>query len=421
MLVQAGRHCNPCNPCNPCSSAAAIAGTLLLLLSTSGLVSAAQQPDPRARFFQEGARALAEHRYADAAQAYEALRTLSPEVAEVHASLGLSYFQQRKFTEAVPALRQALKLKPALQNVPVLLAMSLSELGHYDEALPGLEKGFAQSADPAVKRAAGLQLQRAYTGLRRDAQAVDVALQLTRLYPKDPELLYHASRLYANFAFVTLQKLSQVAPDSVWVHLAAGEANESQGLDDGALRDYRAVLALDPRRPGVHFRLGRVLLSRSQKDNSDSRHEAEALKEFQQELELDPTHASAAYEIGEIRRKAGELDKAREFFETALKYYPEFEEARVGLGRTLVALAKPELAVPHLQKAIALNAASEVAYYQLAQAYRALGDAPAQEKALAVFEQLQSASLRRGDAANLSRREVTEQTLDTKPPGKSPK
>ena len=64
----------------------------------------------------------------------------------------------------------------------------------------------------------------------------------------------------------------------------------------------------------------------------------------------------------------------------------------MGLGRTLAALAKPELAVPHLQKAIALNAASKVAYYQLAQAYRALGDTAAQAKALAAFEQLQSAS-----------------------------
>jgi tetratricopeptide (TPR) repeat protein len=397
----------------------AMSGTLLLLLLTlAGPVGAAQQPDERARLFQAGARALAEHRYAEAAEAYETLGKLSPEVAEVHASLGLSYFQQRKFSEAIPALRQALKLKPALPNVPVLLSMSLSELGRYDEALPGLQKGFSQSADAAIKRSAGLQLQRAYTGLRRDAEAVDVARELTRLFPKDPEVLYHASRLYANFAFVTLQRLSEAAPDSIWVHLAAGEANESQGLDDGALREYRAVLALDPRRPGVHFRLGRVLLARSERGGAGSADEAEALKAFQQELAIDPTHGSAAYEIGELHRKAGRLDNAREFFETALTHYPEFEEARVALGRTLVALSKPELAVPHLQRAIALNPSGEVAYYQLAQAYRALGDAPAQEKALAAFERLQSASSQRSDPANLSRREVTAQTLEPKPPRK---
>ena len=114
-----------------------------------------------------------------------------------------------------------------------------------------------------MRRAAGLQLQRAYTGLERDAEAVDVALQLTRLYPKDPEVLYHASRLHANFAFVTLQNLSEAAPDSLWVHLAAGEANESQGMDDAALREYRAVLGDRPEAAGLHFRLGRVLLARA--------------------------------------------------------------------------------------------------------------------------------------------------------------
>jgi hypothetical protein len=41
----------------------------------------------------------------------------------------------------------------------------------------------------------GLQLQRAYTGLRQDDKAVEVALELTRAFPKDPEVLYHAGRL----------------------------------------------------------------------------------------------------------------------------------------------------------------------------------------------------------------------------------
>jgi len=138
---------------------------LLLCLSAASLL--AQQPDPALlhRYFQDGERALAEGRYADAEKAYTKLRELDPGVAEVYVKLGLIYFQQGKFAQAVPALRQALKLKPALPNAGVLLAMSLSEVGRYSEALPGLEKGFRRSTDPALKRLAGLQLQRAYTGL----------------------------------------------------------------------------------------------------------------------------------------------------------------------------------------------------------------------------------------------------------------
>ena len=145
---------------------------VLILLCLSAAPLLAQQPDPASlqRYFQEGEKALAEGRYADAERAYSKLRELNPEVAEVHVKLGLIYFQQGKFAQAVPALSKALKLKPTLPNADILLAMSLSEMGRYNEALPGLEKGFRRSADPALKRLAGLQLQRAYTGLRKDQQ-----------------------------------------------------------------------------------------------------------------------------------------------------------------------------------------------------------------------------------------------------------
>ena len=134
-----------------------------------------------------------------------------------------------------------------------------------------MEKGFGRSPDPALKRLAGLQLQRAYTGLRKDNKAVEIALELNRLYPEDPEILYHGSRLYANFAYLMLRKLSEVAPASVWKRQASGETFESQGQHELAIREYRAVLALDPNRPGIHFRLGRTLLARGQPE-LQSRH-----------------------------------------------------------------------------------------------------------------------------------------------------
>ena len=397
----------------------AICGLLVVVLTGSVRVLTGQTPDARGRLSAEGARALAEHRYADAERAYEALRDLSPGVAEVHASLGFVYFQQGKFTLAVASLRQAIALKPSLPNVSVLLAMSLSELGQFEEAVPGLEQAFRQSSDKALRRAAGLQLQRAYTGLERHADAVGVSLQLIALYRDDPEVLYHASRLHANFAFQTLRSLAQVAPDSLWVHLAAGEANESLGMDDAALKEYRAVVALDSKRPGIHFRLGRVLLARAGRVAGTTGAESEAMKEFAQELENDPTNANSAYEIAEIHRKAGDLREARTFFETALVHYPDFEDALVGLGRTLVALEQPKLAIPHLNRAIQLNAKSEIAYYHLAQAHRALGDTAAQEKALATFEQLRNAAEHTSATKTFARPEVTKQKLDSAAAGKS--
>jgi len=393
---------------------------ILMALCLATAPALAQQPDPSLldRYFQEGERALAAGRYSEAAQAYEKLRELSPATAEVHAKLGLVYFQLRDYEKSAAALRQALKLKPALPKADILLAMSLSELGRFKEALPGLQKGFRQTADAWLRRMCGLQLMRAHTGLQQDAQAVGIALELSRAYPDDPEVLYHSGRLFGNFAYLQTMKLARVAPDSVWMHQAAGEANESQGFYDPAIREYREVLALDPRRPGIHFRVGRTLLARAQQSDSegaaaDSR--AEAVKEFEDELRVDPANGNAAYELAEINRKAGELDQSRALFERAVEHYPDFEDAQIGLGRVLLAQGRPAEAVPHLQKAIAVSPSNEVAHYQLSVAYGRLGSTADQEKELAEFQRLQSRK-RAQDAFADASRQVTKQELDPKAP-----
>ncbi|MEP6917312.1 MAG: tetratricopeptide repeat protein [Acidobacteriota bacterium] len=396
------------------SSRLAASALLILMLTASAGQARTAQSDPAEiqALFQQGERALSEHRYADAEQAYLRMRQLQPAVAEVHARLGLIYFQQGRFAEALPPLQRALQLKPALPNVGALLAMSLSEIGRHDEALPGLEKAFHQSADPALRRMAGLHLQRSYTDLGRDRDAVVVALDLSRLYPDDPEVLYHTGRLFGNYAYLQTVKLARIAPDSVWLHQAAGEANESQGQLDEAISQYRQVLALAPNRPGIHFRLGRVLLTRSGQARADPAAESDAVKEFGMELQIDPTNADAAYEIGEAMRKAGHVDKAIESFRRAVDAYPAFEAALVGLERALVAAGDAGNALPPLQKAATLNPLDEVAFYHLAQAHRALGHEAEQQKALAQFERLRDEKARSGPVVPEAPSTVTKQQID---------
>jgi tetratricopeptide (TPR) repeat protein len=382
---------------------------ILFLFAASKLFS--QSADLQ-RYVAEGDRALSEGRYPDAEQAYEKVRQLSPNTAEVYAKLGLIYFQEGKFAAAAPVLAQAIKLKPGLPNADTLLAMSLAELGRYGEALAGLEKAFRRSADPAVKRMAGLQLARVYTGLRRDEKAVEVALELRRLYPNDAEVLYHAGKLFGNYAYLTMEKLAEVAPESVWRHQAAGEVYESQETWDRAIAEYREVLAASPRRPGTHFRIGRAMLAQARQAKAGVEGAAGAAKEFQLELELDPSNANAAYELGEINRASNRLELARGYFDQAVRSYADFEDAQIGLGRTLLALGKPELALPHLKKAVELNRDNDVAYYAIAQVSRALGDQAGQQKALAEFRRVrQSRAVR---AIKDPRREVTRQELDDK-------
>ena len=105
-----------------------------------------------------------------------------------------------------------------------------------------------------------------------------------------------------------------------------------------------------------------------------------------------------------------ELDQAQQLFEAAIKYYPDFQEAQVGLAATLMAQRKPDLALPHLQRAVVLNADDEVAWYRLSQADRALGNTEQQKKALAQFQRLRSQiALQQGTSTP---GEVTKQVLE---------
>ena len=359
------------------------------------------------QYFNEGERALAEHRYADAEKAYERVVQLDPRSPEAHARLGMIYFDDHRFEQAVPALRQSLKLKPGQPNVSAFLAISLSELGQFKESLTGLEKGMRSASDPALRRLSGLQLERVYTGLHRDLDAAQLAIELAKLYPDDPEILYHSGRLFGNVAYLSFQRLADVAPDSSWKHQASGEAFESQGSYDLAAAEYREVLKASPNRPGLHLRLGRVVLARAAQADAPAGLVDQAAQEFEAELNLDPSNANAAYELAEILRKADQLDKAGRLFAYALDHYVDFEEAQVGLGRVLVALGKPDQALPHLEKAVTLNPHDAVAYYQLSQAEKATGNEEAQRKALAEFRRLRLESKQ----TDLSR-EVTPQQLD---------
>ncbi len=362
------------------------------------------------RLAKEGEEALTAKRFDAAARTYEMLVKLDPKIAENHAQLGLARYMQGDFVHAAPAFSQALVLKPVIGGVDILLAMCFSEMGRYAEAVQGLEKGFQHPPDAGMHRLIALELERTYQGLHELEKAADVALRLSRLYPDDPELMYHAGHLYGDLAYETMHRLARVAPDSIWLHQAAGEAHEVQGQDDLAILEYRKVLEGDPARPGIHFRIGRVLLSR----NSD-RSAAEALQEFEKELKTDPTNASAAYEIGEILRKSGQLEQSRVFFAGAVEQQPDFEEAQIGLARVLIELHQPREALPHLDAAVRRNSENEVSQYQLAIVYKALGNLAEQKRALDRFRRLRAQTNSRRESlsdAPLTPDKVTRQTID---------
>jgi tetratricopeptide (TPR) repeat protein len=361
-----------------------------------------------------GQKALAEGQYSEARSNFEQLAKLQPGVAEVHATLAAICFKLREYDGAATEVRKAQRLNPNLPGLNSLLGLSLAELGQFSDALPRLEKGFKEAPEPEVRRMCGLQLLRAYSGLGRDADAVTTSLELNKLYPNDLEVLYHTGRIYGNYAYIVMEKLHDKGPNSIWMLQAQGEANESQKDYDSAIIAFNHVLVLDPTRPGIHYRLGRIYLARFQQSRRPDDHDS-AKREFLAELNVVPGNGNASYELAQISADDNDLDQAQSQFEAVLERFPDFEQALVGLAGVYLQNKMAARAVAPLERATKLDPSDEVAWYRLAQAERSAGNQDAAQKALETFRTLHDSS----NAANKPplTDEVTQQQLG---PGAQP-
>lgn len=370
------------------------------------------------KYSEDAERALASRNLPKAEIALQQLATLTPSVASVHAQLGLVYYMENRYAQAAESFRQALQLNPHLPNASVMLGICISEVGRYSDAIPLLAPYFRSSKGGKMGRLVGLGLLHAYGSLNRYSEADRVSEELMKMYPRDPEILYHASSLYGDQSLYLIVHLMKTAPDSVWVYLVFAKVNEDEKRYDAAIAEYRLALKMSPRLPGIHFNLGRALFMSSDSDRSRK----QALQEFQQELAIDPQNSRADYEIGEIYRRGSELDKARLYFERAVRLNPQFEESQIALGRTLIDLKQPREAIPYLLTAVGLNPANAVSHFLLARAYSELGDSPNSKRELALFRKyrIQPYSNSNGPAFQLSpdltTPDVTLQTLDPGPP-----
>jgi len=360
-------------------------------------------------YSRQAQQAMAQQDWQTATRALEKLAELTPNVPEVQGDLGLAYYSQGRILEAAQAFERTLKLNPKMTQARLTLGLCYAELGRNQEAVSILEPACRHPPDSQVGRLIGLSLQRAYAAEGQHLRAMTVAEELLKRYPNDPEILFQASRLHADRAYQTMRQLMQADPNSAWVHYATAEVHESLQHYDLATAEYQRALEMQPRLPGVHFRLGRVLLESSK----DSKTVDEALSEFQKDLAIDPENSDAEYEIGEINRERGQLEQALEHFSRAVRFHAEFPEALVGLARTLLSLGKYEEARTHLEAAIRLDPSNDVAHFLLASAYKALGEAGNYQKEMAQFEKLRAsqARVRSPTPAGLRTSEVTEQVL----------
>jgi tetratricopeptide (TPR) repeat protein len=263
-------------------------------------------------------------------------------------------------------------------------AASLAESGHCSEALPVLTKATPHIADKDLQKRAGLDGVRCASLLEQQGPLLDLLRALNQHFPHDPEVLYVTAHAYSDLSTQAARELAQTAPNSIPALEMDADANEMQGKWDEAEKDYRDILKKNPRYPGIHFRLARLLLS---KPNPGPDFQDQAKKELQEELEIDPANAGAEYVLGELARQAEDLPEAVRHFTKATQLNPAFADAYLGLGMTLLAQKDYAAAVTPLEKSVKLQPGNPTGHYGLATAYARTGRKEDAEREFALQQQ----------------------------------
>ena len=276
---------------------------------------------------------------------------------------------------------------PAEVSSSAKSGIALAQKGRCHEALPILKRALHIS-DKQLKYAAAMATARCAMSLDQTETAVEALLLLNREFPRDPEVLYTTTHFYSELASRASQELAATAPSSPQAEQLEAEAFESQGNWDKAAAQYQKILDQDPRTPGIHYRLGRIRLSKSPPEPE------EAKKEFEEELKIDPSNASAEFMLGETARQAGHWDEAAAHFSRASKLDEGFVEAYLALGISLNSAGKFSDAVSPLESYVKMQPGDPAGHYQLATAYARTDRKPEADREMALQREAASKSPR---------------------------
>lgn len=273
-------------------------------------------------------------------------------------------------------------------------ALQQAARGECGAALPVLRRELPRAPTTEQYKTARLLAQ---CGMNtHDPAATDQGLNfLNRHYQNDPRVLYITSHFYSEMANRAAHRLLRVAPDSAAAKELLAEAMEARGQWSQAEATYQAILKDHPQEPGVHYQLGRILLTKPFTPQIG----AAARAQFEAELKNDPRSPAAEFMLGELALRQREWPAAIGHFRQAVHFDAGFTEADLGLGMALNSARRYGQAVAPLRRYVAATPADPAGHYQLALALGRTGHAAQAAKEMAEVRKLAAAGPRPGATA----------------------
>jgi protein O-GlcNAc transferase len=293
-------------------------------------------------------------------------------------SLGQELFVEQRFREADQLFRALLEKWPREPLALYGAALAAFNLGHPDEA------------EPAVRVAIEIYL----SDLDNHTAVETLALNQRRLHAADALVLLaviQGARDEETEALKSVERAVKIAPEHFDAQFTLGRALYGIGNSGAATRAFRAALALKPFDARAMFFLATVLESAGETDA--------ALVAYRDLVVHHPEAADGHLGLGVllIKRGGGDAQKGIQELQTAVRIDPALYEAQVSLGRALLTRKLASESVEHLQRAAELAPNNPEPHYQLALAYRRLGQAAKAAEESAIVKRIHEA--RRGEGA----------------------
>jgi tetratricopeptide (TPR) repeat protein len=213
-------------------------------------------------------------------------------------------------------------------------------------------------------------LLRAQGGEVDDVVSDLFALYVDRNSPESPVILETLSRAYIvtlryGPAFACLSRWSELAPDSAEPLRWRGWILERLSDQEGAMKEYKRALELDPDLVPARLRLAEMYLERSDP--------LTALPHLERLNRQYPDRADIMARLGQCRFLQGESREARRLLEAAAEQLPKDSVVLLNLAKLEVQEDQPAKAEEWLRRALQVDPTDTEAEFRLAGVLRAQG------------------------------------------------
>ena len=363
------------------------AAAALSLAALLGPVAAAGQRVPESapaafkRVSEAATKARTQNRIADAIGLYRQGVKLRPTWAEGWWFLGELLYDQNEYPEARDSLRRLIDLDRTTGPGFALLGLCEFETKEYDKALNHIYQArrLGLGDDPQVRRVVLFHEMLLLTRIQQYESAVQVLVNVVKDGGAGPTVIEAAG-----LAGLRRPIFPEDVPegDKDLIERTGRAVCAMAARDTAAAQTYFAeLLAAYPKTPNVHYLYG-SFLSATDKEGG--------LREYHNELELNPKHTEALATIALEYEVRGDLDTAVMYARRAVEANVQFFGAHAVLGKLLVNAGDVEQGIKELEIARQQASDSPQVHFSLATAYAMAG-----RKAEAAHEREEFARLKK--------------------------